>query len=321
MTDPKTNPKFIHLANHRHENLFNAPVMIGGFYNWHLAMQGDFNLFKAKQGSLEEHDIIFIGMSKPELDGVVATRIRQEIGWESKTKLVICIDYAVELWQNTFQPYLLEQELCQADMVFVSEPSMLEHVRALINDKRPVHHIPHPTNIEPLMKMRKDVELRSEEIIALVHRYDNNWMAPFIVTKDLPWNTHAILLNGEMVPQLHAFFKYLKPGLEFLQYLDFASRKKVLVDSYHRIHTYGRSAVDCAAIGLPCVGSNWQWAQTLLWPNITTEPAYLQQQKEIVIKLMEDDVFYKEQIEYADTKLDFFSYENRKKDLLDKLYN
>jgi len=321
LTDPKAMPKFIHLANHRHEGLFNAPVMIGGFYNWHLAIGGDFNLFKAKQGSLEDWDILFIGMSKPELDGVVATRIREEIGWESKTKLVVCIDYAIELWDRSFQPYLLEQELRQADMIFVSEPAMKQSVKALINDSRPVHHIPHPTNVEPIKKMRKEIELRSEEIVALIHRYDNNWLAPFMTTKDLPWNTHAIFLNGEMAPQFHAFFKYIKPGLEFMQYLEFASRKKVLVDSYHRIHTYGRSAVDCAAIGLPCVGSNWQWAQKFLWPNLTTEPSYLLDQKEIIIKLMEDDAFYKECLDYSDSKLDFFSYENRKNDFLDKLYN
>lgn len=299
-------------------NIFPRNIL---FYNWHLAMEGEFSLFKAKQGCLEDYDILFIGMSKPELDGVVATRIREEIGWDSKTKLVVCIDYAVELWQNTFQPYLLEQELRQADMIFVSEPSMLSHVKTLINNKKPVHHIPHPTNIGPIAKMKKDIELRSEEIVALIHRYDNNWLCPFIVTKDLPWNTHAILLMGEAVQQLHAYFKYLKPGLEFVQYLEFASRKKVLVDSYHRLHTYGRSAVDCACIGLPCVGSNWQWAQNLLWPSITTEPAYLQEQKELITKLMEDETFYRDCIDYADSKLDFFSYENRKQDLLNKLYN
>ena len=315
------NPKFLHVANHRHETLFNTPVMIGGFYNWHRAMQGEFSLFKAKEGSFADKDIIFIGMSRPELEGVCATKIRKEIGWDSKTKLVACIDYAVELWQNSFQPYLLEQELMQADMIFVSEPSMLSNVRTLINDRKPVHHIPHPSAIEEIQKVAVDPDLRSDEIATLIHRYDNNWIQPFMVTKDLPWNTHAVLLDGSIMPHLFAFFKYMHTGYEFMQYLQWVARKKVMLDSYHKIHTYGRSAVDCAGLQLPIVGTNWQWAQQYLWPDLTVEAGDIWSQKQLIIKLFEDDVFYKECIAKSTEKIDFFSYENRKQDLLNKLYN
>jgi len=317
------NPKFLHIANHRHENLFQAPIMIGGFYNWHLAMEGDFNLFKMKQGTLSDYDVLFIGLSKPELEGTVASIIRREIGPKegNKTKLVICIDYAIELWQNVFNPFSLENEILQADLVFVSEPQMRKWVCSVVNDRIPVHQIAHPTNIDALRTMYKPRSLRSEEIIALIHRYDNNWMAPYLATKNLPWNTHAVCLDPNIQQHIWAFFKYLHGGFEFMQYLEWASRKSAVIDSYHRIHTYGRSAVDNACLRLPTVGADWTWAQKFLWPELTVEAGDVHTQGIMLKKLFEDSNFYDECTEFAAEKVEMFSYKNRKEDLLNKLYN
>lgn len=260
-------------------------------------------------------------MSRPELEGVTASRIREKIGWKNKTKLVICIDYAIELWQGVFQPHLLERELMQADMIFVSEPTMLSYVRALLNDRKPVFHIVHPTQVEDLQKLRKPIEMRTDEIVTIVHRYDNNWLAPYLVTKDLKWNNHVVLLDARQEVQLYAYFKYMRSGFEFLKYLDWASRKKVVLDSYHKIHTYGRSPVDNACIGLPNVGTDWTYSQKYLWPLLTTKPGYLRDQTEIIKRLMTDNTFYKDVIDEATEKIKDFNYENRKKEFLNKLYN
>lgn len=295
--------------------------MIGGFYGWHLAFGGNFHLFKAKENELENYDILFIGMSRPELEGVTASRIREKIGWESKTKLVICIDYAIELWQGVFQPYNLEKELMQADMIFVSEPMMLSHVRTLLNDRKPVFHIPHPSNLDALRQYYKPKKIRTEEIATIVHRYDNNWLDPFLVTKDLQWNNHVVLLDPNRIPELFAFFKYMKPGFEFTQYVDWVSRMWVCLDSYHKIHTYGRTAVDNACLQLPTVGADWTWAQKYLWPDLTAEAGDVYTQKQMIIKLFEDEKFYDDCVEQAMEKVELFSYENRKQDFLNKLYN
>lgn len=313
--------KFLHVALHRHENLFNVRTMIGGFYNWHRAFEGEFNLYKTKEHALENYDILFMGMSKPELEGVVATQIRKKIGHDTKTKLVICIDYAIELWQGTFNPHALENELMQADMIFVSEPTMQSYVKALLNDRKEVHHLVHPSALDDIRRMYKPKELRSDEIIALIHRYDNNWMAPYLVTKDLPWNTWLLCLDPNILVTLYAYFKYLKAGFEFLQYLDWASRKKVMLDSYHKIHTYGRAAVDSACLQVPIVGSNWTYSQNYLWPKLTVEAGDVSKQKELIIKLFEDENFYDDVVEEAAEKVEMYSYENRVKALLDKLEN
>lgn len=314
------NPKFLHVANHRHENLFQAPIMIGGFYNWHMAMNGEFSLYKAKEGRLKNYDIIFLGLSKPELDGVVCSRVRKEIGPKSsETKLVVCIDYSIELWQNIWNPYQLEAELSKADMIFISEPTMVSNIKSLL-DSANVHHIVHPSRIDLIKRIRKPLDQRSNEIVTIIHRYDNNWLSPFLATKELPWPVHAVCLDGQLQKHIYAFFKFIRGGFEFAEFLDWVSRKKVILDSYHKIHNYGRNAVDNACLAIPTVGSNWTWAQKFLWPDLTVEPGDVYTQKQLLRKLMEDKKFYRECVKKADEKLDFFSYENRKKELLEKLY-
>ena len=70
-------PKFLHLAHHIHDTLLSAPLLIGGFYNWHRVMGGEFDLHAHKKGNLKDYDIIFLGLSKPELEGMLISEIRE----------------------------------------------------------------------------------------------------------------------------------------------------------------------------------------------------------------------------------------------------
>lgn len=313
--------RFLHLAFHIHENLFRSPIMISGFYNWHRAFEGEFSLYPGRKGRLSEYDILFVGISRPELDGVLLSQMRQEIGWETNTKIIVCIDYAIELWQGTFNPFNLEQELMQADMIFISEPTMIQHVRSLIGDRKPVHHIMHPSCIEQLHNMRKPYELRTDTIAAIIHRYDNNWLDPWLAIKNLPWDTTAVLLDPSIQIHLYAYYKFMKEGIDYMPFLDWLARQKVILDSYHRLHTYGRTAVDAACIGVPIVGTNWIHAQQLLWPDLTVECGDTIGQEKIIRQLMTDKEFYDNCVEQAWDKVQEFSYANKKIELLNKLYN
>lgn len=283
-------------------------------------MQGEFKLYPAVRDNLKNFDIYFIGMSRPELEGCTVSQIRQRIGDDPKRKIVVCVDYSIEIWAGTLNLPLLEQELLRSDFVFISEPAMISHIRALVNDKIPVHHIPHPSNIEAISKFAKPTNARTDEIVALIHRYDNNWIAPYLVTKDIPWGTHAVCLDGGLEKHLYGQFRYIRQGCEFMEFLEWTSRKRCVVDSYHKIHSYGRSAVDCAAIKVPIVGTTWTWAQQYLWPDLTVEPGDVWKQRQLVERLMTDQTFYEEVIDKASKLVNVFSYENKRNELLSKLY-
>jgi len=296
--------------------------MIGGFYNWHMAFKGDFKLWgKHLEKTLENYDVLFIGISRPELEGGLATDVRRAIGWESKTKLVLCIDYAIELWQDTFNPRALENELLQADMIFVSEPAMKSWVSAIINERKPVHHIVHPSNLDAIERISKPIEIRDEELIALIHRYDNYWFPMYLVSRNVDYVTTAVMLDPSIEIRILAFFPMTKQGLMFTEYLEWASRKKVCVESYHRIHTYGRTAVDNASLQLPTVGTDLVYSQEYLWPDLTVKSGDVLTQAKLINKLFKEKEFYLDCVEKAKEFVQRYSYENRKKELLEKLYD
>ena len=313
-------PKFLHVAAHIHQNLFRDSFMIGGFYNWHLSFKGDFKLYnKGVESHLEDYDILFVGISRPELEGVMISQMRKIIGPNSKTKIVACIDYAIELWQNTFNPNMLENELNQADMIFTAEPMMKSWVEALIGNRRPVYHIPHPSNLDAIAQIAKPIESRSDEIAAIIHRYDQYWLPVYLVSKNLPWDTTAVLLDPSIEIQILPYFPFTKHGFQFTQYLDWISRKKICFDSYHRIHAYGRTAVDNASLMLPTVGTDWVWGQKYLWPDLTVPAGDVNGEIVLIKKLFNEPNFYLDCIEKAKEKVEIFSYENRVKDFLEKL--
>lgn len=322
MSNPKNDPKFLHLAYHIHDNLFQDRIMIGGFYNWHKVFDGDFSLYRNKAGNLEDYDILFCGLSRPELDGIMISKMRQEIGWDSNTKIVVVIDYARELWVNTFNPWSLERELLQADMIFTAEPSMGRAVTALIQNRRPVFHIPHPSNTDAIQEIAKPTDQRLEAMATIIHRYDNNWYDMFLVDKNLDnIDNHVVLLDPNIELQILAYFKFTKHGFQFTQYLEWVSNLKMVLDSYHKIHTYGRTAVDNASLQLPTVGSDWTWSQKYLWPSLTVPAGDVWSQVAVIKKLLSDNEFYLDAVEYASDKVDLYRYQNRKQDLLNKLYN
>lgn len=284
-------------------------------------MGGEFSLYNNKIGELEDYDIVFVGLSKPELEGMLLSRMRKEIGWDTKTKLVICIDYARELWASTFNPWYLQQELEQADMIFVAEPSMQSAVKCVVEGKVQVEHIVHPTNVDAIQEIAKPVDQRLDAIASMIHRYDNNWYDVHLVDKNIGIDNHIILLDPNIELQILAFFKFTKHGFQFTKYLEWVSNLKLVIDSYHKIHTYGRTAIDNASLQLPTVGGDWTYAQLDLWPTITVAAGDVWEQVKVTKKLLNDKDFYLDCVEYAADKVDRYRYDNRKKEFLDKLYN
>jgi len=302
-------PKFLHLAHHIHDNLLKAPLLIGGFYNWHRVLSGEFALHAHRKGRLKEYDILFMGLSSPELQGMLITRIREEIGEDSSTLLAVCVDYAVEIWDGTFNMHALELELKKCDLVFTGEPAMRNQLEALTN--MPIELIEHPTNVRVLKPLAKPLEERQNAVLCLIHRYNNDWIPSYITVKDMPEiNNYAICLDGNpnnLIKKM-PFFQNTRPGVEYEQWIGFLSQAKVVIDSYNNFHTYGRSAVDCACLKVPCIGTEMIHAQPILWPELTTKGNDVLGQRKILKRLVSDKDFYKQVTDYAFEKVDEFGY-------------
>jgi glycosyltransferase involved in cell wall biosynthesis len=131
--------------------------------------------------------------------------------------------------------------------------------------------------------------------------------------KNLPEiHNYAVLLDGHPNNQVTKlpFFQFVRPGMEYPQWLEFLKQARVVVDSYHNMHTYGRNAVDCACLKVPVIGSDVVHAQKILFPELTTEPNDVLEQRSLLKKLISDEKFYREVTDYAYEKVDIFGYES-----------
>lgn len=295
--------------------------MIGGFYTWHLAFNahplwtGEFTYTKSKFGKLKDYDIIYVCLAKPEVDGHIATLIRDEIGYKKDSPLLVgAVDYAVEIWDQPFNPLGVREQLAQCDVILASEPALTSSLNALMRERK-VHTVPHPSNLDFLKAHKKDVSQRQFNISCMIHRYDNNWKAIFATVFDvirrkqsgeeMP-DLEAIVLAGDKQSEIELmpFFGKVSFGDMYSKQMEHLSRQLMCVDSYHRLHTYGRTVVDCAAIGLPLVGTKLQYLQQKLFPALTTQSYDLCAQQDIIQRLIKDKDFYKEVVDYAFKRVD-----------------
>lgn len=315
MIKPKTQkikpPKFLHVAYHIHQQLFQDGLMISGFYNWHRAFGGEFSYFPQCQDKLEEYDIIFVGISKPELDGCLLSLIREKLSKDTNTIIVACVDYAVEMWQNTFNPIHMKIELEKSDFIFAAETSMISHIKALL-PHRDIYHLVHPTDTLALKsRFVKDYDLRRNALISVIHRYDNNWLDMHLATSGInDIDTYALMLDPSIEVELLKFFKFTKRPVSYGNFMEFLSEAKICIESYHRMHSYGRVAVECACVKVPIVSTDMVTSAKMLWPETTIPAGDVYAQKRMIRKLIDDKDFYKEVTEKAFNNVEVVGYQN-----------
>ena len=317
---------FCHLTSHIHAALFSSNLCISGFYNTHLAFDnhpkwsGEFQLLRAVTGKLKQFNVIYVCIAKPELSGCIIDRIREEIPkGDPNTVVVGAIDYAVEIWDQPFGIFELKHQLEQCDVITASEPALCSVLKALMGHRN-IHLLPHPTNVEYLKRYRKPIDKRQKNIVGMIHRYDNNYKLTFLQLMDvvrrkrnneIDYDIEAIVLSGDEAARIEMlpFFTKLSAGDEYEKQMDYLSRQFAIVDSYHRIHTYGRTVVDCAAVGVPLIGTSLQYLQNILFPDLCTKPYDIYEQQKILNRLIDEPAFFEHVVNYAYERVDEYGYE------------
>jgi hypothetical protein len=69
---------------------------------------------------------------------------------------------------------------------------------------------------------------------------------------------------------------------------------------------------DCAALGIPLVGSDRNYSVQKCFPKTAVPPFDIKAMRDMVKKLLTDEVFRKEVIEYAQQAVEYVSYDNSK---------
>jgi len=320
MEKEKSEIRWVHVANHIHQNLFQQPYLIGGFYNWCKVFKSQIYYYAQIQGHFKEYDVVFVDIAKPEMEAAMVSRIREEIGWNSSTLIVGSVDYAIELWKGLWNLHHLRRELLNVDYIFCAEPYMGKCLNQLLNGLKDVYLLAHPTNVDVYKKIALPPDKRENLLLAMVHRYDNNWVSPWLATKNITnINKVAVLLDGGQEMFVLPYFPVVRTGREFSEWVNTLKLARVGIDSYSNVHSYGRVPVDFGCFGVPVVASKICYTQNVVWPDLVTEPWDVEHQAKLLERLLKDEEFYLQCIEKANIKVEEFGYKNSKQKFIDMI--
>jgi len=311
--------KWCMCTNYIHKNLIEGEDLLRtGLYSWIPVFDGEVRQFQEmEKEDFEKYDIIQVNMSGQDM--FVPNAIRDIIGWDSKTKIVANNDYTVELWAGSFDiPEAWKHNYDGADMVFGTEPYQVGALETLL--KRKVYLITHPCFVKRLQTLRPNK--KTDFISVVSHRYDNNVVSPSIAVRGIK-DTHTRLVGydagADKKPYVtSACYRHLMSGTNYMDFCEQLMESVVVVDPFS-VTSQSRVGWDCAAMGLPLVGSDRNYSTRICFPKTICDPFDVKEIRRLTKKLLTDEEFKKEVIEYAQKAVEIVNYENSKARYLEKL--
>lgn len=210
-----------------------------------------------------------------------------------------------------FQDYPLEQQvwfyntLAAMDLIFVHNSSDKKYYEGLVNKRCELM----PTlMIEDLLKDLPTVDRKD----VMIGGNFCNWYGGFdsyIVAQELDCNVYAPTM-GRRAPLEEQMDRLTH--LPYMQWIDWIRNLNNFKYGIHlmRTHAAGTFALNCAFLGIPCIGYRGLDTQELCHPELSVEFGDIKKAKELINKLKLDQDFYNECSMYAKQKyVELFSEE------------
>jgi len=275
------------------------------FFQW-LNCFGSKSIHTVREADdLSQYDVVHLHLASLTYD--LARQVRGRIGWNADTKIVVSVDYGLELWRHWLgNPEQLLDNLSYADIITAPEPVAAELLADLTG-----REVLLTTNPAPIKKLSRSKSEKRDGISVTTHRYDKNAYLPYWVTRDYKPSHLFGHTDGDKREGLGRtdnttlMYDRVHPMYAHEEYMSNLSRRYVNFDSY-TVHSPGRTQIECAAVGVPCIGYETSWAQTVLFPALTFRVNDLNGVRKAMRMLHEDEAFYYDVMHYAFEKLDFF---------------
>ncbi len=297
-------------------------AQLSGLFLWSRA----FNLYGKsgeirpiwRKNDLEKYDIIHINYTPSNIQ--LPTIIRNELGVNSSTKLVINIDMDVHYWGVNFSHQITNvmNELKMADVLFHVEPMGADVLGHILDRK--VNTLQHPVDVTNIFNyMKKE---RQPVIGTIFHRYFPNTIIPFAAQKNIPLRRilfgftqekkeKRLVSNAGMFDQILQF-------QQFKDNLDEMSKCLMACDLYEG-YTYGRTLIELAALGVPTVCSSTISSAKTIFPFTSVDPFNVREAERIFIKLYEDGEFCDRVILHANKHCSQYSLKNAYKGFIEMI--
>jgi len=290
----------------------NEDMCISGLYNWSKLFSGE-RTFPRTTEDFDKYNVIHLNVTTKNLP--LIAKILPKIN-QNKTKLLLNVDYSFELWNSNFQSqhYFL-QEIDKADYIFAVEPLMAEILSDAL--RRHVPCIPHPSPIHLIKNYTKKV--RDLKILCSIHKYDMNYLFPWYCIRNLePEWVSSCIGAYTALDKVLPYYDNIQEYCKFTPLIEYISKHYLCIESY-TIHSYGRLSVECAALGVPCIGSKFVYSIQKCFPELSIENNSVNSAVKLIRLLINDKDFYSTIAKQSIIESEYFSFNNCKKLMLDFL--
>jgi len=290
-------------------------IVLGGLFNWPVAFdthgkKGDMSANLTRE-LIEEFDIIHVNFTPGNASYIAA--IRDAIGFNSDTKIITQVDFAIGLW-NSIDPLIMRQQLDLADFVFHVEPVGATRLTNFLGREIPA--IPHPVDVDKIMPFRKQPSL-PPLVACQYHRYMYTWAVYYYGTYRIRhdrerFGIRTALMNYNAttaVVALDSLFDDVVDRSPYAVYLGMLGDCFVNIDLAPD-YTYGRGIVEAAAIGLPTIGSNTIYAMNHIWPELAISPHDDMAVDALLENLLTDSEFATEMAAQGTERSKYYNLEN-----------
>jgi len=308
--------KYLLLTNYIHDVLLQEELTRTGLYQWILVHHGEVKLPRDVD-DYNDYDIIQINMSAQDLH--LIGEVRNAIGENSKTKIVLNNDYTTEAWGLSFDfmPTVF-REMQYADMMFGTEYYQTTAMSEISG--RRCYVIPHPCDVKRLKSL---TPLPKKDNISVIwRRYDQNSYIPSLMVRNQGLTTQLIGYDKTIDKKpfmTTTLYDYVLKGTNFMDFCDQMRESKIILDPF-TFHSYSRATVDTAAMGIPVVGSNRTHSVNVCYPLTKIDPWDVKGARDLITRLQNDDEFYNEVVKIAKEKSEFYNHQNSKERYFKALY-
>ena len=313
--------KYLLLTNYIWKDLLPLDSLIKpGLYQWRQLFRGDVRLFSETPiEEYENYDIIHVNLCTNDIP--IVYKVREILGNSSSTRLIMNIDYAVELWDKMFMDWkLFISSLRLPDLLFAVEPFQQQLLQIYTGKSIPL--IPHPIDTKRLKEKRKEWDNRGDFILILYHRYDKMKMIPVTIASILKdYETIFIGLCDETDTewrQMATMTPILGGMIDYTSYINILKNCKYAIE-YYTIHSHGRIAGECACLGIPLIATTYNYYATLFYPYTVFPPTQIVRMIQVLKELDRNEDMRNTVIDKASIEVEQYSQESSKQRLLEVL--
>ena len=303
---PVKDIKYLLVTNYIHQQLLDEELTRTGLYQWLNVFNGTIK-YPRDVEDYNDYDIVQVNMSTQDLH--LVNDIKEQLTEGSKTKVVLNNDFTTELWGNAFNsPSTLAREGKNADMIFGTEYYQVTALSELFG--RQVFIIPHPADVKRLKALP---EMPKKELISTVwRRYDNFSYVPSLAVRNHGLTTQLIGFDKDKDPKTWVtttLYDVVFAATNYFDYWDQMRESKIVYDPF-TFHSYNRGVVDCAAMGVPVVGSNRTQSVNVCYPFTKVDPYDVVAARKLINRLLNDEAFYDKVVKHAQETVEIYNHQN-----------